>query len=57
MDWTYPILLLVQLLVAALLGAVATYLSVVLFDRARRASTSGRNSSAATSPWASSWGP
>jgi uncharacterized membrane protein YjfL (UPF0719 family) len=34
MDWTYPILLLVQLLVAALLGAVATYLSVVLFDRA-----------------------
>jgi uncharacterized membrane protein YjfL (UPF0719 family) len=34
MDWSYPILLLTQLLIAVLLGAVATYMSVVLFDRA-----------------------
>ena len=34
MDWSYPVLLLAQLVIAALVGAVATYASVVLFDRA-----------------------
>ena len=34
MGWGYPILLFAQLAIAVLLGAVATYLSIVLFDRA-----------------------
>ena len=34
MDWSYPILLLAQVVIAAVVGAVATYASVVLFDRA-----------------------
>jgi uncharacterized membrane protein YjfL (UPF0719 family) len=34
MDWGYPVLLFFQLVIAVLVGAVATYLSVVLFDRA-----------------------
>ena len=34
MDWSYPALLLAQLVIAALVGGVATYLSVVLFDQA-----------------------
>jgi uncharacterized membrane protein YjfL (UPF0719 family) len=36
MDWGYPILMFAQLLVAVLLGVVAIYMSVVLFDRATR---------------------
>lgn len=36
MDWAYPIWSFVQLLIAALVGAVATYLGVVLFDRSTR---------------------
>ena len=34
MEWSYPILLLAQLVLAVLTGAIATYISVVLFDRA-----------------------
>jgi uncharacterized membrane protein YjfL (UPF0719 family) len=34
MEWGYPVLLFAQLLIAVVAGAVATYLSVVLFDRA-----------------------
>jgi uncharacterized membrane protein YjfL (UPF0719 family) len=36
MGWTYPLLLVGQLVIAVVLGAVAIYLSVVLFDRATR---------------------
>jgi uncharacterized membrane protein YjfL (UPF0719 family) len=36
MDWLYPVLLSAQLLIAIVLGAVATYLSIVIFDRATR---------------------
>lgn len=36
MDWGYPLLLFAQLLVAIVMGAVATYLSILLFDRATR---------------------
>jgi uncharacterized membrane protein YjfL (UPF0719 family) len=36
MTWGYPILMLAQLVIAVLLGAVAAYLGVVLFDRATR---------------------
>jgi len=36
MDWVYPALLFAQLLIAIVMGAVATYLSIVLFDRATR---------------------
>jgi uncharacterized membrane protein YjfL (UPF0719 family) len=36
MTWAYPLLLIGQLVIAVVLGAVATYLSVVLFDRATR---------------------
>jgi uncharacterized membrane protein YjfL (UPF0719 family) len=36
MDWGYPLLMLAQLVVAVLTGAVATYMGVVLFDRATR---------------------
>ncbi len=36
MAWAYPLLLVGQLVIAVVLGAVATYLSVVLFDRATR---------------------
>jgi uncharacterized membrane protein YjfL (UPF0719 family) len=34
MDWSYPLLILAQLVIAVFLGAVAIYLSVLLFDRA-----------------------
>jgi uncharacterized membrane protein YjfL (UPF0719 family) len=34
MDWLYPVLLFAQLLIAIVIGAVATYLSIVIFDRA-----------------------
>jgi uncharacterized membrane protein YjfL (UPF0719 family) len=34
MDWSYPLLMLAQLVIAVFLGAVATYMSVLLFDRA-----------------------
>ncbi len=36
MDWNYVILVPAQLVIAILLGALSTYLSVVLFDRATR---------------------
>jgi len=36
MDWGYPILLFAQLVIAIVLGAVATYLSIVLLNRATR---------------------
>jgi len=36
MDWSYPVLMLVQLGIAVLVGAVATYLGVVIFDRATK---------------------
>jgi uncharacterized membrane protein YjfL (UPF0719 family) len=36
MDWSYPILLFAQLVMAIVLGAVATYLSVVLLNRSTR---------------------
>ena len=36
MDWSYPILMLIQLVIAVLAGAVAAYMGVVLFDRATR---------------------
>ena len=34
MNWGYLLFMLIQLVIAILLGAVATYMSVVLFDRA-----------------------
>ncbi len=36
MDWSYPILLFAQLVIAIVLGAVATYLSVVLLNWSTR---------------------
>ena len=36
MDWSYLLFGLAQLVVAVLLGAIVTYLSVVLFDRATK---------------------
>ena len=36
MDWGFPFLLFAQLVVAIVMGAVATYLSILLFDRATR---------------------
>jgi uncharacterized membrane protein YjfL (UPF0719 family) len=36
MTWDYPILLFAQLVIAIVLGAVATYLSIVLLNRATR---------------------
>jgi uncharacterized membrane protein YjfL (UPF0719 family) len=36
MNWGYPILLFAQLVIAIVLGAVATYLSIVLLNRATR---------------------
>jgi len=36
MNWSYPLLILVQLVVAVLVGAGATYLGVLLFGRATR---------------------
>lgn len=36
MDWKYPLLLFAQLIIAIAAGAVATYLSIVLFSRATR---------------------
>ena len=34
MNWSYPLFMLAQLVIAVLLGAVAAYMSVLLFDRA-----------------------
>jgi uncharacterized membrane protein YjfL (UPF0719 family) len=36
MTWDYPVLLFAQLVIAIVLGAVATYLSIVLLNRATR---------------------
>lgn len=36
MNWSYPLLILAQLVVAVLVGAGATYLGVLLFGRATR---------------------